>query len=155
MIFNKASKEELSQLLLKWMDNTEEPLFIVDDQFEVVYVNKSFENFTQKKYPELSGINFGNALGCRYLDKGKQACGNNYYCEICSIREAIKSNISGTVLESKGDLVRDFNLDDEIVFRHMIFKSFGVQLAGSPYSVLIINQSETDLNPDKVEPESI
>ncbi len=155
MIFNNASKEELNQLLLRWMDNTEEPIFIVDDKFNVVYLNKPFENFTQIKYPKLSGINFGRALGCRYLDKDNQDCGNNYYCEICSIREAIKSNISGRLLESGGNFVRDFNLDDEIVFRHIIFKSFRVQFAGSPYVVVIINQSETDLNHDNIETESV
>lgn len=155
MILNEASKEELNQLLMQWMDNTEEPLFIVNNQFDVVYVNKSFENFSQKKHPDLYGIDFGTALGCRYLNKGKQACGNNYYCGICNLREAIKLNLSGEEFESKGNFVRDFNLNDEIVFRHIIFKSFQVQLAGSAYVVLIINQSETDVNDNDPAPASL
>jgi len=154
MIFNNASKEELNQLVLKCMDNTRDPLFIVNDQFKVVYVNKSFENFSQKKQPELYGINFGNALGCRYLDKGEQACGHNYYCELCNIREAIEVSLSGEKSVYTGDLVRDFNLGNEIVFRHIIFKSFQVQLAGLAYAVVIFSQSDAEVSEKEKDCES-
>jgi hypothetical protein len=151
MKLEKASKKELIALFEKILANSNEPCFIVNSIYKVVHTNSSFNNFCQKNDLEIEFFDFGNALGCKYLTKDNHACGNNYYCELCSVRNAINSCISKGGNYSSGDFVRDFEIADETIFRHIIFKAFYFEIEKAPHVAIIINNSETDILGSEIE----
>jgi hypothetical protein len=146
MIFEKAPKEELTQFIFKWMKTTEEPIFIVDQDYKIAFVNSSFENFTHNQESQIMGHDFGNALGCRYLNKDNKACGLNYYCDLCGFRDVIRSAIEKNTDLDNTEVVRDFNLENETVIRYMRFKAVNFNLNNQTYAMIIVNK--TSINPD-------
>jgi transcriptional regulator with PAS, ATPase and Fis domain len=144
MKIEKASKSELIVLLRKMLEDLSEPVFVVSRNFKVVYSNNAYENFVQKTAFEINGSDFGNTLGCSYLTKDTKTCGSNYFCELCSIRNAIVLSFENN--NGNGDFVRDFNLAEEIVFRHIVFKTFKFKINEIEYVAITINRSETDIN---------
>lgn len=145
MKFDKASSIELKNIFNKLMDNTSEPVFMVNKNSKIIKSNIAFSNFVQKTQLEIEGFDFGEVLGCSYLTKDTKACGNNYYCDLCSIRNAIDSSFNENKI-SEGDFVRDFELAKELIFRHIIFKSFLFEIEKETFVAIIINKSETDIN---------
>lgn len=140
------SHNELITLFEKLSSQSLEPFFISDEDFRIVYSNSAFENLVQKSSDEIINMPFGNALGCRYIDKGGENCGNNYYCKICTIRDSIKSCLLNTNKSSLNQVVRDFKLGDEIIFKYMRFSSFSVTLVEKSHVVIVITESIS--NPD-------
>lgn len=145
MKFDNASNIELKELFNKLMNNSLEPIFMVNKNFKVVKSNMAFSNFVQKTQLEIEGFDFGEALGCNFLTKDNKACGNNYYCDLCSIRNAINSCFNENTM-TDGDFVRDFDIAKELIFRHIVFKSFLFEIENESFVAIIINKSETDIN---------
>ena len=145
-MLKSISHNELITFFEKLSQYSMEPLFISDNDFRIVYANGAFENLVQKSSDEIINMPFGNALGCRYIDKGGENCGNNYYCKICTIRDSIKSCLLNTNKSFLNQVVRDFNLGDEIIFKYMRFSSFSVTLMENTHAVIVITESLS--NPD-------
>lgn len=85
------------------LDFVPEPIMIVNEQGQLLFVNARFLNLVQKTKEELIGLDYGEALGCKYFVENDQQCGNTYYCEICEI----KKTLDGKALTNNQDGLSD------------------------------------------------
>ena len=77
------------------LDFVPEPIMIVNEQGQLLFVNARFLNLVQKTKEELIGLDYGEALGCKYFVEEETKCGSTYYCEICEIRKTLEEKASG------------------------------------------------------------
>ena len=143
MILNRASNDELLSFCSKLTTTIDEAIFIVNRQYKVVFSNPSFQNLVQKEELFTFGFDFGDALGCRYLTKGTKVCGKNYYCELCIIRNTINDCFEEDKISQVKDFVRDFELRDETIFRHIHFKAYPIDIDKEKYVALVVVKSDS------------
>lgn len=144
MLFN-LSHNELVNLFTALNENITNPVFIVNQGFNITYSNEAFEAFVQKSQEEILNKPFGNVLGCMYIKKGGKDCGGNYYCKLCAIRDAIGVCLSGEKKKNINHTVRDFQLSNEIIFRYISFTTIRISAGESPHVLVIITDSKSDI----------
>ncbi|PLX12497.1 MAG: hypothetical protein C0598_05795 [Marinilabiliales bacterium] len=142
IMLDKIKHSEFLDFFSKYSELTKEPMFVVNSDYKVVYNNKTFENFVQKSNEDILGELFGNALNCMYITKGKNNCGNNYYCSLCNIRNTITKSFNDVGYQIKEEVVRDFKLNDEIIFRKLSLSSFSFKIDNKIHVAIIINDSD-------------
>lgn len=137
-MLDNISHIELVNLFNRYTNSNEDPFFIVNNQYKVVFANKSIENYVQKPIDEIINSNFGNMLGCMYMEKGNNSCGNTYYCSICNIRNAINESFEDPQAIVLKEVVRDIKLLDQVVFKQMKIKAYCVTINNMPHVAVSI-----------------
>jgi PAS domain-containing protein len=74
--------------LIKFIDQFEAPVFIVDEDGRIVAANKIVGTMTGRLYHEVFGLLGGEVMECVYslLPEG---CGESVHCVTCTIRNAV------------------------------------------------------------------
>lgn len=121
-----------------------DPVFICDLSFNIIYANEAFLGFTQKNMDQVINKAYGNVLGCMYIEKNGNDCGENYYCKICKIRDAMKLCLSGDEKSMVNQTVRDFMINDNIIFRYICFTCVSITIDNKPHVLVIITSSQSD-----------
>ncbi len=137
----QTDKNELLHNFEQILSHMEEPVLVVNPMYEVVYVNTAFEEMVQQPAKNILNKNYGNAVGCRYLVKDDHDCGFTYACNICGFRLSIDE-----VFNSKGvsanNFVRDFQVNDQIIFKQVFFKAVPIMNSGVLNVAIIITQTK-------------
>ena len=144
MITN-LTNNEIIELFKTYQQFNPYPFMLVNSNYEIVYANRSFENFSQKKQDDLIATLFGEAIGCIYIKKDGHTCGNNYYCELCSLRNSIVNSLENEVLD-EDELVREFEIDNELLIRQVKHLSFPFKTKDENYAGVIITDSFSDID---------
>lgn len=130
----------------KGIGTKSETFFIVNKLHRIVFANLAFENFVQKPIVKIEGLNFGVALNCMYIKKDKHTCGETYYCEICKIRNAINDCFKNPEIIIQNEFVRDFKLNDEIIFKHIKLMAYYIILNNNPHVAITFSYNNPDQN---------
>lgn len=144
MIFKDLLLTDAGKLFAKYANMSEEPVMVINSSYKIIFSNSSFQNFVQKDQNQIINENYGNALGCSVLDKDTHQCGFNYYCKLCKIRSAITECFENENAVVEEELVRDFNVNNEIIFRSFKFKTFSVKLHNENFVLVIIGKNSND-----------
>lgn len=132
-MLNKLSHKELLTLFSNYTDSDIHSFFIVNEKFKIVFANHAFENFVYKSTEEIINSHFGDALGCMYMNKDKNACGKTYYCEICKIREVIERCFENHEKISNQDVVRDMKIGNDSKFKHLSLSVYYIDIEKTPH----------------------
>ncbi len=143
MLFN-LSHNELVNLFTVLNENITNPVFISNQDYIITYANEAFESFVQKSQSEILNQPYGNVMGCMYIEKDGKDCGGNYYCQLCAIRDALKSCLTSKKNSVVKQIVRDFRLSDEVVFQYISFTTIRISAGENPHVLVIITDSKSD-----------
>lgn len=143
-MLEKYSHTDLREVFSVVHDYMTDPVFICDLNFSIIYANEAFLAFTQKSMEHVLYNPYGNVMGCMYIDKNGNDCGENYYCKICKIRDAMKLCLSGEEKSMVNQTVRDFKISDNIIFRYICFTSVAITIDNKPHVLVIITSSQSD-----------
>lgn len=146
MIFNDFLLTDAGKLFAKFANMSEEPVMVINRSYKIIFSNSSFQNFVQKDQKKIINENYGNALGCSVLDKDTHNCGFNYYCELCKIRIAVSQCFDDENAVIEEELVRDFKVNNEVIFRNIKFKAFSVKLYNEHFVSVMICKNNKDEN---------
>jgi len=143
-MLDSFSNNDLINLFTAYSGSNTEPFFIINEKYEVIFANPAFENYVQKPLNKIINQYFGVALGCMYLNKDKASCGTTYYCNICNIRNIINECFKDHKDIVQDEFVRDFELNDEVVFKQISLRAFYIELNTNPHAALTIANTVTE-----------
>jgi PAS domain-containing protein len=123
--------EEANDLLNQLIEHHPHAIFLVDHEFKVKYFNKSFQKLTRSTKSDILDHEFCEIMGC--TDRGKVISRNDNFCKICQMRELL----SGSKL-SEIELIRDFEIHNVIITKHLHIDSHRVVMQGHKYRLVVI-----------------
>ncbi len=98
---------EALQKALPLIDSLLENVVIVDADRRIVYANPSFLQMVERKRPEeLSGLRFGNAVGCSHSDQTEDGCGSTKFCQECGAFRAQIAAFAGEPVAEECRIIR-------------------------------------------------
>ncbi len=145
-MLENISHSELNSLFSKYANSSSEPFFVINSSYEVVFANMAMENYVQKTMKEMQNSYFGNVLGCTYIEKGQNDCGNNYYCGICNLRNSFAECFKTKSSEIYQTVVRDFLLKDEKILKQIHIKTYFVEIVDRPHIAVSIIKPTNDFD---------
>ena len=137
-MLDTISHNELINLFTEYTNSNTDSFFIVNKQDEIIFANKALENYIQKPINKIIDSNFGLTLGCMYLKKDNNSCGNTYYCSICKIRNTINDCFNNPKSVIRNEVVRDFKINDEVIFKQMNLTAYYVEINNQPHVAISI-----------------
>lgn len=137
-MFDSISHKELINLFTLYTNSDAEPFFIINEHYKVVFANKALENYVQKPIADIINSDFGKMLGCMYMEKDNNSCGDTYYCSICNIRNAIIESFTDPKAIIRKEVVRDIKIDDQVLFKQMSITAYYVDINNKPHVAVSI-----------------
>lgn len=113
------------------------PVFIVNDDVQILFYNREAENMLQTK-GDIYQRRGGDILHCVHSFETAQGCGHSHACNECVIRNAVNSAFKGgktykknVYMQLKPNIVLDSDPDDFDEFETL--KSFHGLITASPF----------------------
>ncbi len=88
-------------------------LIILNEQTEIVDVNKYMFKFFSLNDPEYRGRKFGNVFGCSIVSEEGKVCGETEACLLCDLRGGVLSVLH------KGTMIEDTTISHAFVTNHI------------------------------------
>ena len=126
-----ARIEEANDLVNQLIEHHPQAIFLSGHDFKVKYFNKTFQKLTKSDKGDILGHEFCEIMGC--TQRNKIVASNNNFCKICQIRELL----SGSNL-SELTLIRDFNIHNKTVTKHLHIDTHRVIMNGQKYRLVVI-----------------
>ena len=139
MKFEEFDQEDILNLFNCISQEVDQLFFLVDHAFRVQYINKAFSQYVKKDISEIIDKEFGVALGCSNMDKDDAGCAFTSYCGFCEIRSNLHKVFDRQLERADFDLVREFNIMDEVLVHHIKFKIIPMQLHSSSFALIIMD----------------
>jgi len=138
MKFEEFEQEDILKLFNLITKEVDQLFFMVDQAFRVQYFNQAFSRYFKRNISDIIDKEFGAALGCANMQTDQKKCAFTSYCSTCEIRKAFHKVFSGTSEKLEFELVREFEIADETLVRHLAFKIIHIELSSSSYALCII-----------------
>lgn len=126
-----ARIEEANDLVNQLIEHHPQAIFLTGHDFKVKYFNKAFQKLTKSDKGDILEHEFCEIMGC--TQRNKLVNDNNNFCKICQMRELL----SGSNL-SELTLIRDFNIHNKTVTKHLHIKAHRVVMNGQKYRLVVI-----------------
>lgn len=123
--------EEANDLLNQLIEHHPQAIFLTDNNFKVKYFNKAFQKLTKSDKGDIMEHEFCEIMGC--TERGNIVTRNDSFCKICQMRELL----SGSNL-SELSLIRDFNIHNKMVTKHLHIDAHRVVMSGHKYRLVVI-----------------
>lgn len=123
--------EEANDLLNQLIEHHPHAIFLADHEFKVKYFNKSFQKLTKRTKVDILDHEFCEIFGC--TERGKVISRSDSFCKICQMRELL----TGSKL-SEIELIRDFEIHNEIITKHLHIDTHRVVMQGHKYRLVVI-----------------
>ncbi|RIH65482.1 PAS domain-containing protein [Mariniphaga sediminis] len=123
--------EEANDLLNQLIEHHPQAIFLTDNNFKVKYFNKAFQKLTKSDKGDILEHEFCEIMGC--TERGNIVTRNDNFCKICQMRELL----SGSNL-SELSLIRDFNIHNKMVTKHLHIDAHRVVMSGHKYRLVVI-----------------
>lgn len=137
-IFDKLQKTQLLELVGHFISDSPLGVVVLDDAFEVVYVNPVMEGLLKVSSNVKTNL-FGNLFMCKTISDEDMLCGTRFQCSNCKIRNSILSaNLQNRIIKNikiKHTFV-DEGIDNVKWFDISVFP-FVIERKG--YSVVLLN----------------
>lgn len=120
-------------------ENITSAVFLIDKNFNVQKVNKSFEILFSNKEEDIIDQLCGKVLGCHYtIDSGK-ACGTTPNCEFCELR-----NSSNAVFDYEKDtykqlMFREFYINNSRLPKYFQYSSKQLSYNNHNFVIMIVD----------------
>jgi len=146
MSLESLDKNDLLSILAIYSTESEQPIFMVDAVFRVFYANLAFAKFVGKELQSITGVDFGDALGCGNMAKDHKNCAFTSYCRTCEIRKNLHLVFNNQIERVQFELVREFLLNGETISRHLQLTLLSVVISQKRKVVcLISDKGDQDL----------
>lgn len=126
-----ARIEEANDLVNQLIEHHPQAIFLTGHDFKVRYFNKAFQKLTKSDKGDILGHEFCEIMGCTQRNKLVNSANN--FCKICQMRELL----SGSNL-SELTLIRDFNIHNKTVTKHLHIDAHRVVMNGQKYRLVVI-----------------
>ena len=128
------SNDFLSSLL----NNITSAIIIIDKNFKVQKINKSFRNLFQKSEEDVYNKNFGNIMGCVFHVKEEANCGELVNCNVCKLRYNIIKCLTEKVDSINTLIKQEFFIGNEFVLKYFYTTTKYFEYKGLEYIFVII-----------------
>ena len=134
--------EEANDLVNQLIEHHPFAIFLADQNFKVKYYNNSLHKLTKREKSDILEHEFCEIMGCD--EHGKGSLPANGFCRVCQMRELLSgSNLSDLTL------IRDFNIHNKMVTKHLHIQAHRVVMGGEKYRLVVI-EDRTQKNSVKV-----
>jgi len=123
--------EEANDLVNQLIEHHPQAIFLTGHDFKVKYFNKSFQKLTKSEKGDIIDHEFCEIMGC--TQRNKLQNDNTNFCTICQMRDLL----SGSNL-SELTLIRDFNIHNKLVTKHLHIESHRVVINDKKYRLVVI-----------------
>ena len=120
-------------------------MFIVDDQSNVVEVNRSLADFAGKEECEFLGVRPGNALDCVHTQDDPRGCGYGPACETCRINCGIQDALGEGGVQHRVDHEMTLSTVNGEAQRHLQISTAPLSFDGQGPWVLVVAADVTEL----------
>ena len=122
--------EEANDLVNQIIEHHPHAIFLAGNDFKVKYFNKSFQKLTKSDKGDILEHEFCEIMGCPQREKMIDPESNICKCQMRDL-------LSGSNL-SELTLIRDFNIHNKIVTKHLHIKAHRVVINKIKYRLVII-----------------
>lgn len=123
--------EEANDLVNQLIEHHPHSVFLTNHDFKIIYFNKAFQKLTKSDKEDILNHEFCEIMGC--TERGNPVSRNDNFCKICQMRELL----SGSNL-SELTLIRDFNIHNKMVTKHLHIKAHRLVMKGHKYRLVVI-----------------
>ncbi|MBN1650098.1 MAG: hypothetical protein JW857_02150 [Bacteroidales bacterium] len=130
--------KDIVQILSLFSQEVEEMFFVVDKKMKVHYYNKAFSEYFKLNSEEILNAYFGTALACNNIVKDGRSCTKTTYCQFCEINLNLNRILNKKIPRADFDLVREFNILNEPLIKHLQFKILPLQIQENSYALCVL-----------------
>ena len=123
--------EEANDLVNQLIEHHPHAIFLSDKTFKIKYFNKAFQALSKSDKGDILEHEFCEVIGC--TEHGKGSLELNHNAKTCQVRELLADpNLSELTL------IRDFNIHNKMVTKHLHIYAHRVVMRGNKYRLVVI-----------------
>ncbi len=137
---------ESNEFLNLLLDNMDQAVLIVDEEFKIFQVNDYFFELFDRAAESVVNNRFGGVSGCIHSVLENKPCGEAQACRECVLRKSVIQTLVERVPADRVRLNRKFYIDNRPVEKYMQFSTRFITYEGRKMTlVLIYDVTETEL----------